>query len=52
MSKPNSFIYSLSQKLTNCAIRKATIRKRPGRSRKDQLLDLVTKMRAWLTILT
>lgn len=39
-------------KLTNCAIIKAAISRRPGRSRKDQLLDRVTKMSAWLTMLT
>lgn len=38
--------------LTSCAIMKAPSSSIPGRSRKDQLRDLVTKMRAWLTILT
>jgi hypothetical protein len=31
---------------TNCAAMKAARSKRPGRSTKDQLLDLVTKMSA------
>ena len=33
-------------KLTNCAAKKAKTSKRPGRSTKDQLRDLVTKMSA------
>ena len=37
---------------TACAIQKAISKSHPGRSRKDQPLDLVTKIRAWLTILT
>lgn len=36
----------INQQLTNCAMRKAIISKRPGRSRKDQLLDRVTKINA------
>ena len=37
---------------TSCAMTKAIIRSAPGRSTNDQLLDLVTKMSAWLMILT
>lgn len=32
--------------LTSCAMTNATIRSAPGRSTNDQLLDLVTKIRA------
>ncbi|MFS7991647.1 hypothetical protein Hanom_Chr12g01073111 [Helianthus anomalus] len=38
--------------VTSCAARKAPISKKPGRSTNDQLRERVTKMRAWLTILT
>lgn len=38
--------------LTSCAMAKAPSNSSPGRSKKDQLRDRVTKMRAWLTILT
>ena len=38
--------------LTNCAITKAIRSKNPGRSTNDQLLDLVTKISAWLMMLT
>lgn len=37
---------------TACAIQKAISKSHPGRSRKDQPLERVTKIRAWLTILT
>lgn len=38
--------------LTSWAIMKATTSNIPGRSTKDQLLDRVTNMRAWLMVLT
>lgn len=37
---------------TSWAIMKAVKSRKPGRSMNDQLRDLVTKIRAWLTILT
>ena len=37
---------------TNCATKKANTNRKPGRSTNDQLRDLVTKMRAWLIVLT
>lgn len=45
-------VLSQSMILTNCAIQKAAKSRRPGRSVNDQLLDLVTKIKAWLMILT
>lgn len=38
--------------VTSCATKKANTKSRPGRSINDQLRDLVTKMSAWLTVLT
>jgi hypothetical protein len=38
--------------LTSCATKKAKTNKNPGRSINDQLRDRVTKMRAWLMVLT
>ena len=38
--------------LTSCAKRKAATRRRPGRSKYDKLRERVTKIRAWLTMLT
>lgn len=46
------FAYTAMRVANNWAIRKAATSKKPGHSTKDQLRDLVTKMRAWLTILT
>ena len=37
---------------TSCATKKANTNRKPGRSTNDQLRDLVTKMRAWLIVLT
>lgn len=37
---------------TSCATKKANTNRKPGRSTNDQLRDLVTKMRAWLMMLT
>ena len=42
----------LRNDVTSCATANATRSSTPGRSIKDQLLDLVTKMSAWLTMLT
>jgi hypothetical protein len=38
--------------LTSCATKKAKTSKNPGRSTNDQLRDRVTKIRAWLIVLT
>lgn len=44
--------YTAMRVASNWAIRKAATSKKPGHSTNDQLRDLVTKMSAWLTMLT
>ncbi len=46
------FMSDMKCRLTSCAPQKANIRKPPGRSINDQLRDRVTKISAWLTMLT
>lgn len=59
MSQESTLHCSLTQNLkiwswdlTSWAMIKALTNRRPGRSTKHQLRDLVTKIRAWLTMLT